>query len=112
MKLYLSEYLADGQEPPLAESVVEFGPSSVASEPFSHLTKVVRIHVDAPASIAFGENPVATTDSQRMAGNTTERRTVPQGQRVRVAVISNPGPDDETFDFTSLYQGLEQERTQ
>jgi hypothetical protein len=106
-RLFVAEYLDPAcTEPPIAEQTVAINSSSTASLPFGHLTRGLRLHADAPCSLAFGENPEASSDNQRMAGGATEKRLVPQGARLRVAAIASPD-EDQQFDIGQLVAGLE-----
>lgn len=98
-KVYISEYvragiglngqmLPVGEEPSVVEQTpVAIGGASVQSAAFGSTTKFVRIHTDAICSIAFGSNPTATSNSKRLAANSTEYFAVYPGQKV--AVITN-----------------------
>jgi hypothetical protein len=94
-KLYITEYQEMAshyaqapQEPCIVDQTpVVIGAGSLKSAAFNAKTHVVRIHADAICSIAFGEDPTATTDSQRFAAGQTEFRVVGPGQKV--AVIGN-----------------------
>lgn len=50
-------------------------------------TCLIRVHVDAICSIAFGKAPVATTAMKRLAANQTEYFSVSPGDKL--SVISN-----------------------
>lgn len=99
-KLYVTEYpdlpgafaTAAPQvvrDPPLVDQVpVVIGAGSLASSPFSALTKIVRLHTDAICSIAIGPpGTVATANNQRLPANQTEYKMVIPGHVV--AVITN-----------------------
>lgn len=77
------------EEPAVANQTVAIGAGSTQSNAFNSLTRFVRISTDAICSIAFGENPTATTSTRRMPANTTEYFGVPAGSAFKVAVISN-----------------------
>lgn len=98
--LYIAEYasISIGQagrlhqhpdEPPLNEQTLSIGVGSNASAAFQPQTRMVRLHTDAICSVAFGTNPTATTNNQRLAANQTEYKGVPLGQGFKVAVIQN-----------------------
>lgn len=94
-KLYVTEYAGVGQNnqpvaqtPPIVEQTpVVIGAGSLQSAAFDAATTVVRIHTDAICSIAFGTNPTATANSQRLPADTTEYFSVKFGHKV--AVITN-----------------------
>jgi len=75
---------------PHAEQTVAIGGTSAATtNAFKNNTSVVRIHVDAICSIAFGTAPTATASLMRLAANQTEYFKVPRGKDYKVAVITN-----------------------
>jgi len=91
-KLYVTEFaesdINSAKEPPLAEQTLAVtGTSAACSNAFNGRTRLVRIHTDAIVSIAFGKTPTATTDSRRMAINSTEYFSVESG--LKVAAITN-----------------------
>jgi hypothetical protein len=94
-KLYVTEYAGMGWAhsqtaiaPPIVEQTpVVIGAGSLKSAAFDAATTVVRIHTDAICSIAFGTDPTATANHQRMAADTTEYFSVKFGHKV--AVITN-----------------------
>ena len=97
-KLYISEFAnmrnIDGRVCPVAEAPalvvqtpVTISGTSAQSDAFSAQTKFIRVHADVIASIAFGENPTATTDDDRLVAGQTEYFGVYPG--MKVAVISN-----------------------
>lgn len=77
------------QIPEITTQQVAIGAGSVASAAFNTLTALVRIHVDAICSIAFGTAPTAVATSFRLAANQTEYFAVPVGAAYKVAVIQN-----------------------
>lgn len=91
-KLYISEYPRMGayaaqaaHEPSLVEQTpVVIGAGSLQSAAFGDDTFLVRIHTDSICSIAFGEDPIATTNSKRMVNGQTEYFTVAPGHKVAV----------------------------
>lgn len=97
-KLYISEYsivqrdekgmaIPVAMEPALLDQVVAIG-AEADSVAFLPETKYIRVHADAICSILIGSgNPVATTDSKRLAANTTEYFGVRPGYKL--SVISN-----------------------
>lgn len=98
--LYVTEFARQGidarsnvtvmaDQPPVAEQTVAIGAGSVQSSAFNALTTFVRLHTDAICSVSFGTNPTAATSAMRLAANTTEYFTVPQGQSWKVAAITN-----------------------
>lgn len=98
--VYVTEYAKQGRdasgfpmvvadEPAVANQTVAISVSSVQSSAFNALTKFVRVHTDAICSIEFGTNPTASSTTRRLAANTTEYFSVPQGASYKVAVITN-----------------------
>ena len=91
-KVYIAEYVQvdenTAKEPPLAEQTVVIGVASVqSSNAFNALTRLIRVHTDAICSLAIGSNPTATTNTRRLAANTTEYFGAESGQRI--AIITN-----------------------
>ena len=96
-KVYVSEYAATpafvgqtvptGQEPALAEQVVNITAGSVQSAAFNANTKFIRVHTDAICSYEIGASPTATANTPRMAANTTEFFGVVGGHKI--AIITN-----------------------
>lgn len=93
-KLYLTEYgnlpgsgAQVGQEPAIVEQATLAIGSETKSSAFSDNTRIIRVHVDAICSIAFGTSPTATTSSKRMAADQTEYFCVRPGDKL--SVISN-----------------------
>ncbi len=72
---------------PLTTQTVAIGGASTQSSAFNAKTFMVAVHTDAICSIEFGSNPTATSNSRRMAANTTEYFEVTPGDKV--AVITN-----------------------
>jgi hypothetical protein len=74
--------------PPVVDQPpVAIGAASLQSAIFGPTTKYVRLHTDAICSIAFGPNPTATMNNQRLAADQTEYFGVTPGSTV--AVIAN-----------------------
>lgn len=94
-KLYLTEYgdaVAGGRisiagEPALKNQAPLAIGSETKSAVFGDSTKLIRVHVDAICSIAIGKTPTATTNSMRLAADTTEYFGVQPGDKL--SVISN-----------------------
>lgn len=98
-KLYITEYsvlprdekgisVPVPQEPCLVEQTpVVIGGGSLQSAAFNASTKFIRLHTDAICSIAFGTNPTASANSQRLRADATEFYGVRGGDKV--AVITN-----------------------
>lgn len=96
-KVYITEHLYPGvslgnllpvvQMPPVASQTVAIGGSSVQSAAFNDSTKMICVHTDAICSVEFGASPTATTNSRRLAANSTEYFQVTYGQKI--AVITN-----------------------
>ena len=99
-KLYITEYseiarditanlLPLPKEPPVAEQVIDIGPSSVQSNNLHENTRFVRLNAAANCSIAIGDNPTATNNSRRISANSTVFFSIPTDTAVSIAVISN-----------------------
>lgn len=73
--------------PPIVEQTVAIGGVSAQSSPVSGTTKLVRVHTDSICSIAFGDNPTASTSNMRLAAGQTEYFGV--SSPMKIAVISN-----------------------
>lgn len=74
--------------PSTTQPVIVIGASSTPSQPFGQQTILIRVHCDSICSIKVGGlNPVATTQSMRLAANQTEYFSVQQGDAL--AVIAN-----------------------
>jgi hypothetical protein len=91
--LYLAEFgglvkdkLAIPQTPPLAEQKLTIG-AETDSVAFNPDTTVIRVHVDAICSIAFGASPTAAVTNMRLAANQTEYFGVRSGDKL--SVITN-----------------------
>jgi len=69
---------------PGTTQVVTFTTSSVQSNAFAETTRFVRIISDAPAAIAYGSNPTATTSSMKISANVAEYFGVTRGQKLAV----------------------------
>lgn len=96
--LYITEYNQPAHnpsmpqasvEPPVTEQTVVISGGSTQSAAFNAATSLVRVHCDAICSVLVGQNPVATTSSQRFAANQTEYKVVPPGQGFKIAVCAN-----------------------
>jgi len=87
-KLYITEFTGAKNggtipvTPPLAEQAVTFTGTAAQSAAFNAKTTLVRIQPDAICSVAFGSNPTATANNQRMTAGQTEYFTVVPGQKV------------------------------
>lgn len=102
-KLYISEYADQGmsgnsstwgafridvaQEPAAVDQVVTFTGGETKSAAFGATTKYIRVHTDSICSILIGSNPTATTNSKRIAANSTEYFGVAPGHKL--SVIAN-----------------------
>jgi hypothetical protein len=91
--LYLAEFgglvkdkLAIPSTPPLVEQKLTIG-AETDSAVFNPETTVIRVHVDAICSIAFGAAPTASTSTMRLAANQTEYFGVRSGDKL--SVITN-----------------------
>ena len=97
--MYISEYsnagftpqgvVPVGAEPCTDQSPVSFTGTAGVSAAFQNNTRMVRVHVDGIASIAFGTAPSATTNNKRMVAGATEYFFVPQGSAYKVSAITN-----------------------
>jgi len=94
-RLYITEYTAFGtakgdtplgNEPGIDQTPLTVG-TVVTSAAFGPDTIGIRVHTDAICSVQVGANPVATTDSKRMAANATEYFGVKPGHKL--SVIAN-----------------------
>lgn len=83
----VSMTIPTGQEPALRTQRVPIGGTSVQSEVFDSKTTFVAINVDVTCSLAFGDDPTATTSSMRLPQDATMFFGVIPGHRV--AFISN-----------------------
>lgn len=75
------------QMPPLATQTLTSSGASQQSAAFNAKTKMVQIHTDGIVSLEFGSNPTVTTNSFRLAANTTVYFQVTPGDKV--AYITN-----------------------
>ena len=99
MPLFISEFSShrnarDGMDPlviqpALVDQVVAIGAASVQSNVFNVATDIVRISSDVICSVKFGTTPTATATSMRLAPNIAEYFSVPAGQSIRLAAITN-----------------------
>lgn len=72
----------------ITQPVIAITGSSTPSQAFSQQTILIRVHCDSVCSVKVGGiNPVATTQSMRLAANQTEYFSVQQGDAL--AVIAN-----------------------
>lgn len=95
-KLYITEYAMVGGiaiqvplEPPIAEQVIDYTAGVATSNPLTPETTLIRLHTDAICSVEIGHNPIATTNSQRMAANQTEYKSISPNVGMTVSAISN-----------------------
>lgn len=66
------------QEPAAADYPLDIGVASTKSRPFGVRTNIVMLRADEPCHLAFGADPKATTDMQRLeAGEITFRGVDP-----------------------------------
>src|SRR3546814_2115950 len=72
---------SDLSEPPVTEQTVAIGATSTQSSAFNAKTRLIRVHVDAIASILIGANPTAAATNKRMAANQTEVFRVTPGHK-------------------------------
>lgn len=90
-KAYITEFIGVNEGspilPPIASQTVTFT-TTTQSAALNDRTTLVRVHVDAIASVECGTNPTATTSSMRMAANQTEYFAVAQGDR-KLAFVTN-----------------------
>lgn len=73
--------------PPLTTQTVAIGGGSTQSAAFGADSRMIGVHTDAICSVEVGSNPTATSNSKRMAANTTEYFEVTPGHKI--AVITN-----------------------
>lgn len=94
-KLYISEYQSRGvvsgstvevAREPSVDQVVTFS-TETKSAAFASTTHLVRLHADAKCSVKFGASPTATTNSKKLAADSTEYFAVEPGHKV--SVIAN-----------------------
>lgn len=81
-KLYITEYakMANvgtqyaecGEEPAIAQQVIEISSVSVQSATFNAKTQFVRLVSDVDMAVEFGSSPTATTSSKRVAKDSAE----------------------------------------
>lgn len=82
-KLFIAEYaqvavdsrdrtVLCGQEPPIAEQVVDYSAGVAASTAFNASTKFIRVHTNAICSVLIGTTPVAGITNKRMVAGQTE----------------------------------------
>ena len=57
--------------PPLATQTLTSSGASQQSAAFNAKTKMIQVHTDGIISLEFGANPTVTTNSFRLAANTT-----------------------------------------
>jgi len=89
-KLYITEFGGIGPAgipigPPVASQAVTIGATANLSAAFNDLTGAVRLHTDVVCSVSLVG--VATANSARMQGNTTEFWPAQAGKKL--SVISN-----------------------
>jgi hypothetical protein len=92
--MYVTEYAGLGTDPngstqavatpPLVEQTPVAIGAAASSLPFGVNTTIVRIHVDAIASVNINIGGAATTSSGRMVAGQTEYFRVAPGQRANV----------------------------
>lgn len=71
-------------EPCLVDQNVAIGAAAAQSAAFSAQTQIVRLYADVACSVAFGDDPEATTENRRLAAGMTELVGVKPGQKVSV----------------------------
>ena len=81
--LYIAEFVLEtingvpyAKQPPVGEQTVAIAAGAASSAPFSHATKLVRLHCDVACSIRFGGG-AASSANTRMAANQTEYFAAP-----------------------------------
>ncbi len=96
--MFISEYTTNnigstlGEEPSVDQTPVTISAASAQSAAFQNNTRMVRVAIDAtaPASITFGTNPTAVTNTQkRLNSNQSEYFLVPMGKAYKVAVVAS-----------------------
>lgn len=95
-RIFITEYADTGplspalaQEPMNADQTIDFTAGVTPSAAFKNNTKLVRLHVDSIASVAFGTAPIATVTNRRMVAGQTEYFQVPPGAGYKVSAIIN-----------------------
>lgn len=83
-----TRFVLTGQEPNIANQQVSISASSAQSAAFSSVTRFVRVHTDVTCRIAFGDNPIASATTKRMAANSTEYFGVYPGHKIAVITSS------------------------
>lgn len=96
-KIYITEHtepsLYNGgmksvvQMPPLATQTLTSSGASQQSAAFNAKTRMIQVHTDGIISLEFGSNPTVTTNSFRLAANTTVYFQVTPADKV--AYITN-----------------------
>lgn len=96
-KIYITEHtvptinygssLSVVRMPPLATQTLTSSGASQQGAAFNAKTYMLQIHTDGIISLEFGTNPTVTTNSFRMAANTTAYFEV--GPAEKVAYITN-----------------------
>ena len=74
--------------PPVAEQAIAVSGVSTKSDPFNVETTLVMVSTDVPCCLAWGVDPTADTNAQRMAANETRFYGVPKGEPMKVAVVA------------------------
>lgn len=92
-KIYISEYVRlrpvnlgmvfpGGEEPCVAEQLLNTTGTSAQSAAFNTKTNFIRVQVDGVVSIKFGASPTAVTTAKRLAANTVEYFAVQPGDKL------------------------------
>lgn len=74
--------------PPTAEQAIPVSASSTQSAAFNVETTLVMVSTDSPCCLAWGTDPTADINAQRMAANETRFYGVPKGEPMKLAVIA------------------------
>ena len=95
MPVYVTEYerlarsadgpiVAAGQEPAVANQMLNVSPVADLSTPFSAKTRFIMVHTTEPCHLAFGHLPEASTTAHRVGAGETRFYGVASGHRLSV----------------------------
>lgn len=74
-------------EPPITVQNVAIGGASAQSSALGGATALIALQPDLDCFVAFGADPTADTDSQRLAAGVEVYRAVMPGSALKIAVI-------------------------
>jgi hypothetical protein len=105
MQLTISEFgaglthagLPVPKQPALRNQVLSIGPTSIASQPFTEGTRLVELVADAPCSIRFGKDPVASVDDALLVANTPKTYLVEPSDAVAVLAREGVSEPNDLF---------------